>query len=225
MESSVLPIDQTIILKHPLTDNDSFIFEMKNVKCDLLKFEDIFGAFGDDYAHEKVRMFKTMDTSTKSLMKFKTSIPSCRNIDSYMTLDKTNYRVALRDIHKNVYKYVNDLREKKSRRCILTFADPIQDYYASECERQYIKKDISCLSQIMIHDNNVTITYRASDMTHDFLVDFFTIIKFILNRDLFMDKFNLLWISNTCQFRDSAETNMARVFKLFRRISDKYIVK
>lgn len=227
MEDSMLPISETIILKYPYHENDSFIFQMLDLKIGLLKLENIFEIDGlvSEFAKAKIEMFQKMDTSTCALKEFIIPIPSCKNILNIRELNRTNYRVALKNIHEEIYKMVYEMRQAGSRRCVLTFANPIEEYYGSE--NGYQHGDLSCLSQIIIHEDpsagtNVTIIYRANDMKHDFLVDFYTLLKYVLFSDLFLDNINLTWISNTCQFHGGLTNNMDEIRKVFKGISDIY---
>lgn len=225
MEDSMLPISETIILKYPYYENDSFIFQMLEIKIGLLKFEKIFELSGiSEFAKAKIEMFQKMDTSPDALKEFAASIPSCKNIPNTRELNRTNYRVALKNIHEEIYKMVYEMRQAGSRRCVLTFANTIDKYYESE---NFSNGDLSCLSQIIIHENssagtNVTIIYRANDMKHDFLIDFYTLLKYVLFCDLFLDNINLTWISNTCQFHGGLANNMDEIRKVFKGISEVY---
>lgn len=225
MAEDLLPIEKTIIRKYPAFNNDSFIFEMKGIKADLLNITNVFyrGHTIYDYAVAKDKMFKTMDTRPNLLREFDGLIPSCKNIDDKRILDRTNYRVALRNMGKDVYRKIHELKEKESRRLVITFANSIDEYHESETDKSY-NDDISCLSQIMIHDGRVTVIYRASDMTNDFFVDFYTILKYVIQSDLFMNEFDLLWVSNTCQFHQTFAEEMLEIERIMKRISKKFEV-
>lgn len=228
MEGNVLPISQTVILKYPYYGNDSFIFQMKDLKIGMLEFGKIFGhnARISAFAAAKVEMFQKMDTEPASLKDFVTSIPSCKNVMNIDSLSKTNYRVALRNMNSNIYRHIYDMRKVGSRRCVLNFANSVPEYAESERLKEDFHKDISCLSQIIIHEDNghsnVTIIYRASDMAYDFLVDFYTLLKYVLFSDLFLDVINLTWISNTCQFHNGVTEDMNEIRGVFQRNSDVY---
>lgn len=228
----MLPINETIIHKLPKHGNDSFFFEMKKIDVGNLSLNDIItdGHIVREFAEAKIEMFQKMSIDPSELAKFATSIPSCKNVMNLDSLERTNYRYALRQINKDIYAHVYDMRKLGSRRCILNFANPINDYVLSEKHQQNFHRDISCLSQIMIYEDlndgtKVTIVYRASDMAYDFLVDFYTLIKYVLFSDLFIDQFDLTWMSNTCQFHNGVANDMGNIMSVFKKISNNFEVK
>jgi len=232
MEIGMLPVNETLIHKLPRYGNDSFFFEMKGIRVGELNLDDIIphGHIVREFAEAKNEMFQKMSIEPSALLKFATSIPSCRNVGSLDSLERTNYRYALRQISKDVYSHVYDMRKVGSRRCVLNFANPIADYSLSEKQPHDFHKDISCLSQIMIYEDlgvgtRVTVVYRASDMAYDFLVDFYTLLKYVLFSDLFLDNFELTWMSNTCQFHNGVTHDMENIFNVFSKISKKVSVR
>jgi len=217
MAESSLPISETIIHKKPTYENDSLFFSMSGVDLKSLDKEMFRKWFFDDASHpgsslqyqfflKKCEMFETMSIDPKFFSDFESDIPSLHGTSNKLGLDKTNYRVALREMASDIFSQIREMRDKKSRRLVLNFANPIGQYHDSHYS--YAKKDISCLTSIMIYEpegispelnTKVSVVYRASDLRFDFLVDFYCILKYVLHHDLFIDDIDLDWYSATCQ--------------------------
>jgi len=167
---------KTKIYKKPRYENDTALVEFNDL------YVHPFDKLGikDEYTILKYNKFLKKDITKNGFEKFKDR-PSLRNIDEVLMFQGSIYTHTCEE--RNFVNYemlkemIRKLIERKSRRCVVVFANNFSDYFVSENVKSF---DVSCLNLIHYYDDQVRIVFRASDVQNELFTDFATICEFFI---------------------------------------------
>jgi len=163
-----------IISKAPENENDSYLFTIKDF---IMKDFNV-----NPYISLKREKFKNKDISKDGFDEFIQERGSLRFFDQLENLPGSIYTYSIQDRQNMSYEDVlNAVREifiknRDSRRAVLTMANPIIEYKKAELEGY----DVSCLNLIHYLNNKVNLVFRSSDIQYELLADIVTIYEFFL---------------------------------------------
>lgn len=188
-----------VIYKKPSFENDSYMFVIDLENDELVQVD----AVDVNYTMVKSKLFRTKKIDKDLLFHFRDR-PSLLNFNSIEDLSGTIYTHTCEGKNKMDYEHIiSNCKKfhKVSRRCAINFADTLSDYLNG-------KKNTSCLNSIHFYRDNVTLYFRASDMTNELLIDLKLIKHFFIEP---VGKFKTLTVM--CSTAQNVEYDLNNLIK------------
>lgn len=162
-----------VIFKGPQFEDDScmFVIDLQHESLSMLPKEE----YSLEYINTKYRAFAEKDISKDNFEKFSDRL-SLRDIHKCADVAGSIYTYTCEGKNGYSYKHILELCRgsyKRTRRCAITFADPLHDYLDNS-------KNTSCLNSIHYYKDNVTVYFRASDLKNELLLDLHMIYDFFI---------------------------------------------
>lgn len=160
-----------IVYKYPQEENDSYYFVLE--KKDRLKSR-IKGSF---YLKWKDRAFKSKIIEKDFMQGFFTSRNSFPNVDIQPNIKGTIYTYSCGVKNDMSYDEIINyaiINKNESRRCLVNMADTFKDYLDDTV-------NTSCLISIHYMEDKVSLTFRASDIALELLVDMILIKRYFID--------------------------------------------
>ena len=183
------------VFKKPLAENDSYLIKLIKMDLEDSKLNELL--LKDEYLHTKYLKFADLDISKDGFEKF-SDRPSLRNLNEIVKLDHSIYTFAVKRNnmeYTSALKGVKEMLEKGSRRAILRFLNPFDEYFLSE---DFKTIDVSCLAYIQYMKDQVSIIFRASDIKHELFVDIITLYRFFI-KTVYLEPINIEIFASTAQ--------------------------
>lgn len=161
-----------VIHKRPYFENDSMMFVIE--KTD--KLNNTFDLFTQAYYETKRKMFANQIID-KTLLEPYVDRASLRDILRQEDVSGSIYTYTCQEKNRLDYAHIIKtckVRHRLNRKCAINFADTLYDYTS-------VHKNTSCLNSIHFCDDNVTLYFRASDVTNELNVDLLLIKEFFID--------------------------------------------
>ena len=137
----------------------------------------------DSYLKLKQEKFKNRDISKDGFESFIYK-PSLRNFETIKDLRASIYTYVVEQRNNGIMyeSIIQDIKNalnknSKSRKFVLRFCNDITEYIASELFQEL---DVTCLSFIHYHENEVKLIFRAHDIKEEGLSDFINVYTFFI---------------------------------------------
>lgn len=183
------------VFKRPLVENDSYLIKIIKMDLDDKKISNLLQ--NDEYLKLKFSKFLYFDTSTKGFEKF--DKPSLKNLERTTKLSGSIYTFTTGERNNLDFDTSIDgvkyLLEKGSRRAVIRFLNPLNEYFISENLKAI---DVSCLAYIQYMKDQASIIFRASDIKHELFVDIITLYRFFI-KTVYSEPINIEIFASTAQ--------------------------